>query len=360
MAGDEMPPVEGTTPAGLRILEMTHADLEAFFRARYGKGPFLAGVLFREFHKNLNPRPWRAEAIHHSPGLAENLQKDWDAAPGEVVEETEQEGVVKFVTRLNDGHRIETVIITMATRLTACVSSQVGCRMGCRFCETAKMGFIRNLSVQEIVGQVDAARRRYGKRVRNVVFMGMGEPLDNVDAVLKGIQVLNDQRGPDIALRHITLSTAGLVNGIQSMAAPAMPGVNLAVSLNAADNALRDRLMPVNRSNPLPALKAALQAYTRDRKSSIMINYVLIPGVNDSQDCADRLANWLAPLKARVNLIPLNPGGAAEFQIPSQDDITAFRRRLIRHGVNAQERHARGRGLMAACGQLGARAAHPG
>ncbi|MEN8243901.1 MAG: 23S rRNA (adenine(2503)-C(2))-methyltransferase RlmN [Thermodesulfobacteriota bacterium] len=336
----------------LRILEMTHADLEAFFKSKYGKGPFLANALYREFYKQLNPRPWDAEAIRLSPGLAANLKKDWVAAPDNVVERAEQEGVVKFVTELNDGNRIETVVISMATHHTVCVSSQVGCRRGCRFCETAKMGLIRDLGVPEIVEQVVAARHRYGKSVRNVVFMGMGEPMDNFDAVLKAIQVMNDQRGLDIAHRHITLSTVGVVNGIEELTRSAMPRVNLAISLNAADNDLRSRLMPVNLSNPLQLLKKALQKYTLEKEADIMINYVLIPGVNNDLDCANQLIDWLSPLNARVNLIPLNPGGIAGFQAPSRDHIAVFRGMLVRRGVNAQERHSRGRELMAACGQL--------
>lgn len=339
----------------LEILEMTHTDLEAFFKNNYDKGPFLANALYGEFYKMLSPMPWNAEAIRQSPGLATCLERDWGAAPGEIVEAVDQDGVAKFVTELDDGHRIETVVISMATHLTVCVSSQVGCRMGCTFCETAKMGLIRNMDVQEIVGQVVAARRRYGKQVRNVVFMGMGEPMDNVDAVFKSILIMNDQRGLDIALRRITLSTVGVIDGIEKMIAPDMPNVNLTVSLNAAESSLRSQLMPVNRSNPLPALKEALLKYTAARKTGIMINYVLIPGVNDTRDCADQLAKWLSPLKARVSLIPLNPGGAAEFQVPDQSAIFAFREQLIRYGVNAQERHPRGRGMMAACGQLSTR-----
>jgi 23S rRNA (adenine2503-C2)-methyltransferase len=357
LGGNEMPRFGGPATMMLQILEMTHTDLEAFFKNNYDKGPFLANALYGEFYKKLNPRPWNAVAISQSPGLATRLERDWDAAPGEIVEEVEEKGVVKFVIELDDGHCIETVVISMATHLTVCVSSQVGCRMGCTFCETAKMGLIRNLDVQEIVGQVVAIRRRYGKRVRNVVFMGMGEPMDNFDAVFKSILVMNDQRGLDIALRHITLSTVGVIDGIEKMIAPDMPNVNLAVSLNAVENRLRSQLMPVNGSNPLPALKKALLKYTAARKTGIMINYVLIAGVNDTWDCADQLAKWLSPLKARVNLIPLNPGGAVEFQVPDQSAIFAFRGQLIRHGVNAQERHSRGRGMMAACGQLGSRAA---
>ena len=340
----------------LRILQMTHADLETFFRGTYAKGPFLARSLYREFFHSLNPCPWNNEAIKRSPGLSEKLEADWDAAPGEVVDWVEQEGVVKFATRLKDGHCIETVVISMASHLTVCVSSQVGCGRGCRFCETAQMGFIRNLEVQEITGQVMAARRQYGKSVRNVVFMGMGEPMDNREAVIKSIQVMNDQRGLDIPLKRITLSTVGVINGIKELTRPSMPGVHLAVSLNAAHKDLRDRLMPVGRSNPLPALKEALLAYTHKKGTGIMINYVIIPGVNDSRDCAEELVDWLSSLNARVNLIPLNPLNAGAFQAPEEVDITPFRQHLIQHNVNAQERHPRGRGVMAACGQLGGRA----
>ena len=151
----------------LRILQMTHADLEAFFKKNYGKGPFLASALYQAFYKKLNSNPWNAKAISLSPGLAAKLKKDWDMAPGEVVDWVEQEGVVKFATQLKDGHRIETVVISMATHLTVCVSCQVGCGRGCRFCETAKRGLIRNLDVQEITGQVMAARRRFGKESKD-------------------------------------------------------------------------------------------------------------------------------------------------------------------------------------------------
>jgi len=342
----------------LQILQMTHADLEAFFKNTYGKGPFLANALYQTFYKKRNPDPWNAEAIRLSPGLAARLKKDWNMSPGEVVDWVEQEGVVKFATQLKDGHRIETVVISMATHLTVCVSCQVGCGRGCCFCETAKMGLIRNLDVQEIIGQVMAARRRYAKSVRNVVFMGMGEPMDNLDAVIKSIHVMNDQRGLDIALRHISLSTVGVVRGINRLTEASMPRVHLSVSLNAADNDLRDQLMPVNRSNPLPVLKAALQRYTIDSGTGIMVNYVIMPGVNDSRDCANQLTDWLSSLKARVNLIPLNPGETAAFQVPEENDISLFRQYLIQRGVNAQERYPRGREVMAACGQLSTGGTH--
>jgi len=334
------------------ILEMTYDDLVACFAERYGKGPFLAAALYRDFFKRLNPDAWAGEAIARSPGLVQRLQRDWAVLPGHIVEEIVEDGVLKFITELQDGNRIESVIISMASHRTVCISSQVGCRMGCRFCETGKMGLVRNLSVAEITGQVYTARRKFDS-IRNVVFMGMGEPLDNFDAVVKSLKILNDQRGFDIAQRHITVSTVGLTGGIQKLAASAVPGVNLSVSLNAADNRLRNRLMPINRDEPLDVLQRTLKTYPCRKGHGIMINYVLIPGANDTPGCADRLADWLLPIHSRVNLIPFNPGRSGEYRSPEETEIESFRKRLIHRGVNIQRRHPRGRKLMAACGQLG-------
>ena len=337
----------------IRLLEMTYADLVETFAARFDKGPFLAGALYREFYKALNPEAWEAPAIAGSPGLSERLKRDLVFEPGEVVDEVDQEGVIKFVTALKDGHQIESVILPMESHYTVCVSSQVGCRMGCRFCETARLGLVRQLSVEEIVGQVYTARRRFGARIRNVVFMGMGEPFDNFDAVLKAVHVLSDQRGLDVAQRYITLSTAGHIDGIKKLAAMALPHLKLAVSLNAPTDRLRSELMPINQTASLDRLQKALLNFPLKKGYDIMIAYVLIPGVNDSPECARMLARWMAPLSAKVNLIPFNPGSVTHYQPPSEKDLEAFRRRLIGMHVNVQKRAPRGRDLMAACGQLG-------
>ena len=344
----------------LRILEMTHADLAAFLQTRYGRGSGLAATLYREYYQRFNPRPWENATIDRSPGLSRQVARDWRVAPGTVVGEVAGDGVLKFVTRLADGHRIESVVIPMATHHTVCVSSQAGCRLGCRFCETARMGLLRNLTVEEITGQVYAARERFGTRVRNVVFMGMGEPLDNFDAVVRAIRILTDQRGFDIAQRHITVSTVGSIPGIERFAGLDLTGVKLAVSLNAAQDDLRSMLMPVNRAMPLAELQQALKTFSVTRGAGVMINYVLIAGVNDSRDCALQLADWLEPLGARVNLIPFNAGNSDDYREPDETEVNAFRRHLVRRGVNAQVRHSRGRSLMAACGQLGGRAHGPG
>ena len=339
----------------MRLMALTYEELAAQFAEHYGKGSFLAGELYREFYRNLNPRAWEASAIGLSPGLAARLAKDLTHAPGRVVEEVDQDGVVKFVTALQDGAQIESVLLPMETHQTVCVSSQVGCRMGCLFCTTARMGFVRQLTVEEIVGQVYTARRRYGRAVRNVVFMGMGEPFDNFDNVIQAIRVMNDQRGLDIALRYITVSTAGRIDGIEKLSRLKMPHLKLAVSLNAPEDRLRARLMPLNRTAPLERLQRTLMAYPLKKGYALMVAYVLIPGVNDSDACVAALAAWLAPLHAKINLIPFNPGPDSPYRPPTAAELDVFRQKLIRIGVNVQKRAPRGRDLMAACGQLGGR-----
>ena len=339
----------------LRLLELTYADLAQAFAERYGKKSALAAALYREFYKNLNPTAWTSEPITRSPGLPAKLKQEMVFSPGTVVDEQGQDGVVKFVTSLEDGERIESVVLPLETHHTLCVSCQVGCRMGCRFCETGRRGLVRQLTVEEIVGQVFTARKRYGNRIRNVVFMGMGEPFDNFERVIQAVRVLSDQRGLDIAHRYITVSTVGLTDGIAKLAAEEMPHLKLAVSLNAATDDLRSTLMPINRKFPLAALQEALQVYPLKKGYDIMIAYVLIPDVNSGREHAFQLARWLSPLRAKVNLIPFNPGSGSAFRVPSEAEIVTFRARLMDMGINVQRRQSRGQKLMAACGQLGGR-----
>jgi 23S rRNA (adenine2503-C2)-methyltransferase len=259
---------------------------------------------------------------------------------------------VKLTGELRDGERIETVVIPMRGYATVCISSQVGCRMGCAFCSTARMGLIRNLETAEIVAQVYLARQTLGVAVRNVVFMGMGEPLDNGAAVIRAVEVLSDQRGFNIPRRRITLSTVGLAEGLTRLGRIPAPGVRLAVSLNAPDDDLRTALMPVNRGLPLALLRSALQAYPLGPREHIMITYVLIGGVNDHPAQARSLVRFLAPLRAKVNLIPFNPGAHTRWSPPKPAALTEFQRILMDQGLQAWRRTPRGQRLMAACGQL--------
>jgi 23S rRNA (adenine2503-C2)-methyltransferase len=265
-------------------------------------------------------------------------------------------GTVKFVTRLPDDHEIESVVIPMFNRHTICVSSQVGCRMGCTICETARMGFIRNLTAEEIVGQVYTARYRLDVPIRNIVFMGMGEPLDNFANVVQAIRILSDPRGFDIARRYITVSTIGNIEGIQKLADLGWPTLKLAISLNAPNDTLRSRILPINRRWPMARLKETLAKYPLKQSSAIMIEYVLIKDVNDSREHARELAEFLRPLNVKINLIPYNHRSDSPYASPREEDVERFCGYLIQQKMFVRKRLTKGRDILAACGQLGASA----
>ncbi|MGD9798623.1 MAG: 23S rRNA (adenine(2503)-C(2))-methyltransferase RlmN, partial [Acidimicrobiia bacterium] len=255
---------------------------------------------------------------------------------------------VKWLWRLADGALVETVLMHYADRTTVCVSSQAGCAMGCGFCATGQAGFERHLTVGEIVEQVvRAARRAAPRRLSNVVLMGMGEPLANYDRTWGAVRRLHDDLG--ISARHITVSTVGIVPGIRRLAGEDLP-VNLAVSLHAADDALRDELVPVNRRYPLADLMAACRAYLAAKGRRLSFEWALIAGVNDRLADAIRLAELARPLGAHVNLIPLNP--TAEYDTPGTPaaGVRAFRDQLGSLGVNTPVRRNRGTDIDAACG----------
>jgi 23S rRNA (adenine2503-C2)-methyltransferase len=255
----------------------------------------------------------------------------------------------KWLWELHDGARIETVLMHYPDRATVCVSTQAGCAMACSFCATGQAGFDRQLGVGEIVEQVVRARRAAARRVSNVVFMGMGEPLANFDAVWAAVGRIHDDLG--IGARHLTLSTVGLVPGIRRLAAEDLP-VSLAVSLHAADDALRDRLVPVNRRYPLAELMDACRDYVARTGRRLSFEWAMISGVNDRFEDAERLAALARPLRAHVNLIPLNPTPGYAVIGSSGNRVRAFRDALVRHGVTTTIRDTRGADVAAACGQL--------
>jgi 23S rRNA (adenine2503-C2)-methyltransferase len=265
---------------------------------------------------------------------------------------------VKWLWRLDGGARVETVLMHYPGRSTVCVSTQAGCAMACGFCATGQAGFERHLTTGEIVEQVvhavRAARAAEGRRVSNVVFMGMGEPLANYDRVWAAVERLHHDMG--LSARHLTVSTVGVVPGIRRLAAEALP-VNLAVSLHAANDTLRDELVPINRRYPLAELEAACAAYLAAKGRRLSFEWALIDGVNDRPGDAGELAALARRLRAHVNLIPLNPtpGWPTRGTAPAQ--VRAFRERLVDLGVNATVRQNRGTDIDAACGQLAGAAA---
>ena len=339
----------------LRILELTFAGLTAELKQRYGKGKYHAAAGYREVYRNGNPDFSAAYEFSKSEKLLSELKKDLVFHLGQVVGEKKEENLVKFITRLEDGLEIESVIIPMATHKTICVSTQIGCRMGCSFCETAQLGFRRSLTVAEIVGQVYTAKFVFGLDVRNIVFMGMGEPLDNFENLIQAIRVMEDPRGLDIALSHMTVSTVGKVKGIRRLAALNWPRLNLAISLNAPNNRIRSKIMPVNRTDSMDQIKSALLKYPLKKKGTFFIEYVLIKDVNDSHKHAHELAQFLKPLPTKLNLIPYNPRSNSPFQPPSDEDLDRFCGWLVDEKLFVRRRSAKGRGILAGCGQLGNR-----
>ena len=255
----------------------------------------------------------------------------------------------------------ESVVIPMRQRRetshTLCVSSQVGCAMGCEFCETAQMGLVRSLTAREIVAQWFAAKHHVGADVRNIVFMGMGEPLDNAEEVLRAIEILTDHRGASLSMRRITISTVGRIDGLRALRERVLrPGwrqLNLAVSINAPDDEIRSRIMPINRAMPLGELVPILEDWPIRRSKAICAEYVLIPGVNDADEHADAVAGLLRGVRCCVNVIPYNPRRDSPWPAPEEADVERFLRRLEAAGQFCKRRRTKGRDTMAACGQLG-------
>jgi 23S rRNA (adenine2503-C2)-methyltransferase len=338
----------------MNLLGLTYAQVAEMFRQRYGKGPYHAAVLYKAFFQTPAP-DWKSlSAFAAAPRLRERVLEDLSTPVPRVVDRIAADGVVKLVFGLADGLRVETVVIPMANHATVCISSQVGCAMGCRFCRTGRMGWRRNLTAAEIVSQVFAVKAQLGLAIRNVVFMGMGEPLDNFDDVKQAIEVISDQRGLDIARRHITVSTVGLPEGIRRLAALDWPQLKLAVSLNASNDDLRSRLMPINRHYPMDSLKEALRQYPLARGNAIFMEYVLIKGMNDDPRFASALAAFFQGLDVKLNLIAYNPSSGSPFEAPTAEDLDRFHQALIDQRIFVRRRSSKGAGILAACGQLGA------
>lgn len=268
----------------------------------------------------------------------------------------------KVVLRMQDGLEAESVCIPMGQgRHTLCVSSQVGCKMGCGFCETGRMGLLRHLSADEIIGQLLVARHRLGWSIRNIVFMGMGEALDNADNVIRALRVLNDTGSLAIAQERITICTVGHVRGIERLQQEGMRRLNLSISLNAATDTLRSELMPINRRTDLRTLQRALVRYRPRPNFAFGVNYCLLPGLNDTRIDARHIADFCEPLgRVLVNVIPYNPGSTPITRAPSVNEVEQFIGWLREEGVPVRPRATKGRSVMAACGQLGNPSARAG
>ncbi len=305
-----------------------------------------------------------------SLGLRERLKEAFTLGlPVAETVQRSQDGTRKLLVRLRDGTTVESVIIPEGHRRTLCISTQVGCALGCRFCATGKLGLTRHMTPGEIAGQVllaeaelaehlldgdvpdaDRPEGELPRRLTNIVYMGMGEPLHNDTGTLRSLEILTDDLGPHFAARRITLSTVGLVPQLKAILAQ-VP-VNLAISLHAPDEAVRAELLPINRKYPMAELLAACHELPLPQRRRITFEYVVLAGVNDSPDQADTLATAIEGLRCKVNLIPFNEHPDSEFTRPTNATVAAFAARLEDRGVPVTVRAPRGRDIDAACGQL--------
>jgi 23S rRNA (adenine2503-C2)-methyltransferase len=339
------------TAQPLNLAELELNEIETALEAR-GHQRFHARQLYRWMYKrgvtdvermtDLS-RPLRAslagEFVIHTPQI--------------VSDETSVDGTRKLVLELADHRRIESVFIPDTPAMTFCVSTQVGCAMGCDFCLTGRMGLVRNLTAGEIAGQVRvlAAATNLLDQPFNIVLMGMGEPLHNYDNTMKALRMLNSEHGLTIGPRRVTLSTVGIVPGLERLARePLMP--NLAISLHATTDEQRTALVPPNRKYPLADILNTCRQFPLKRRSRITFEYVLLAGVNDTPDDARRLARLLSGIKSKVNLIPLNPAPGIPYERPSDDRIDRFAQILADRHLTVSVRKSRGRDIRAACGQL--------
>ena len=326
--------------------DLTPQDLSGILA---GEPAFRARQVWRSLHLGREPEEMTDLPLALRSRLAEALvpglhpEGTWVNAEGDTT---------KWLWSLADGAKVETVLMAYRSgRVTVCISTQAGCAMACSFCATGQAGFQRQLTVGEIVEQVVRARRAAPGRVSNVVFMGMGEPLANYPNTWGAVERLHGDLG--ISARHVTVSTVGIVPGILRMAEEHLP-VNLAVSLHAANDELRDSLVPINRRYPISAVVEACEAWIASRNRRLSFEWALIDGVNDRASDAAELAALARPLAAHVNIIPLNPTPGYLTRGTPAAGVRAFRDRLVAAGVNATIRRNRGTDIAAACGQLAA------
>jgi 23S rRNA (adenine2503-C2)-methyltransferase len=338
----------------MHLAGQTEASLEEWARARgakAGAARALARALLAEFaQRPIRERPARALLEEARAAFPEELPRA-DAV-------IDPDGTVRFAVHLSDGEVIETVLIHQAEnetrakkRWTVCVSSQAGCARGCVFCETGRMGLKRNLQAHEIVAQYAIAARHLGEAPKNVVFMGMGEPLDNLDEVVKAIEVLREPAGFAVPERRITVSTVGIVPKMDELYARTK--ARIALSLHAIESKARTALLPVAKKWPLEQLRETIARAPR----TVLLQWTLIEGVNDAASDADALAEFSRGLDVRVNLIPLNPGPVKTQKAPSLEKCRAFQKRLAEQNVRVLLRMPHGQEIGGACGQLRARAA---
>ncbi len=321
--------------------------------SQFGLREFHALQLFRWIYRQLESD--FDNMTNLSKDFRQSLQEKYHVNPLPI--ETEQQstdGTRKFLFKLNDQESIEAVLIPEEDRVTLCISCQVGCKMKCDFCATGTMGFTRNLTTAEIVSQVwtlhKLATAAGQSKISNIVFMGMGEPLDNFESVINAAEILMDDQGLGLSQRKVCISTCGIVPKIEELAERSK--ARLAVSLHSPVDEIRSQLMPINRKYNIEKLFKACRYYYKTTKKRVTFEYTLIKGMNDSLQDAKKLVKLLNPLGCKVNVIPLNPHKGSKYQAPDMQQVKKFQKYLIDHGVRALLRITRGDDINAACGQL--------
>ncbi len=331
----------------MNLKSMTLPELSAVLK-ELNQPAFRAKQVFTWLHKGVTSY----EQMTNLPqSLRQVLAEKYPFCPPQVVrkQESQKDGTIKYLWQLSDGNCVETVLMRYHYGNTVCISTEVGCRMGCAFCASTIAGKLRDLRPSEMVDQVLFTQLDSGQEISNIVLMGIGEPLDNMDNVLRFLELINHADGMNIGMRHISLSTCGVVPGIDRLADLQLQ-LTLSVSLHAPDSETRSRIMPVNRAYDVEELFAACQRYFKKTGRRISFEYSMIDGVNDNDWQADLIAKRIAGMPGHVNLIPLNDVVESPFK-PSRR-VAAFQKRLQSHGVTATVRRSLGGDIDASCGQL--------
>lgn len=333
----------------LDIKSMTLEELQQLL-ADFGEPKFRALQVFKWLQSGIEDFD---EMTNVSKNLRMKLRESCYLAVTKIVNryESKLDGTIKYVFELFDGEYIESVLMKYEHGYSICISTQVGCRMGCKFCASGLFGLTRSLTASEMLSQITTSQRDNNIRISNIVMMGMGEPLDNFDNSAKFLRLVSDKNGLNIGLRHISLSTSGVVSGIEKLKELNLP-ITLSVSLHAPDDNIRSNMMPVNKKWNIDSLLKACREYQQVTTRRISFEYALISGVNDSKECADKLARKLSGIMCHINLIPANPVKENDFKKPDRKNIMLFKSYLEAKGMTVTVRRTLGADISASCGQL--------
>jgi 23S rRNA (adenine2503-C2)-methyltransferase len=332
----------------ISIYGITLEKLENYFLS-IGEKKFKATQVFEWLYKKRVKS--FDEFLNVKKDTIEKLKKDFSFTQIELIDKKSDIDVDKYLFKLEDNNKIEAVLMHHDYGYSLCVSTEVGCNMGCKFCESGRLKKVRNLKTNEMVEQILAIEELENIRISHVVLMGIGEPFDNYDNVIDFIDIINEGKGIDIGARHITVSTCGLVPKIEEFIRHGKQ-VNLAISLHAPNNEIRNKLMPINKAYPIEELIKVLKKYINLTNRRVTFEYILLDGINDSIKCAEELSNLVKGMNCYINLIPYNETSHIEFKRASQDTILKFYDVLKKNHINVTIRREFGTKVMAACGQL--------